>query len=315
MLTDRTNSTNTETPTSINQKKRKEIEPRSWVWLNYASKTDKALAKCRICLKEITINKGSLSEVSKHLLKVHNITQNSIVPDKPSKRRYPKVKKLHQKLIKFIIACNLPFNITDSDDFQELIDAIKDEYYKLPCRQTLRYTLLPEMFTAMQNMLKLELNRLRFTYITTDVAIHLYHNRCITVHYYFNNRKFTYMNNENKSQALKVRAMDTVVRFYNQYIKPLLNSAPDVQTSVLDSDGSSSTPTSQIPSEQSPKKSRRDLGDTGFLSTISDIQPVNITESSVDFKFEFKYYELLNYNFSEKNTIYKTMCNTNLSTL
>ncbi|RNA36186.1 zinc finger BED domain-containing 1-like [Brachionus plicatilis] len=115
------------------------------------------------------------------------------------------------------------------------------------------------------------------------------------------------MNNENKSQALKVRAMDTVVRIYNQYIKPLLNSAPDVQTSVLDSDCSSSTPTSQIPCEQRPKKSRRDLGDTGFLSTISDIQPVNITESSVDFKFEFKYYELLNYNFSEKNTIYKPL--------
>ncbi|RNA36184.1 zinc finger BED domain-containing 1-like [Brachionus plicatilis] len=118
MLTDRTNSTNTETPTSFNQKSEKKLN--------------------------------------------QDGNKNYLAPD-------AKVKKLHQKLIKFIIACNLPFNITDSDDFQELIDAIKDEYYKLPCRQTLRHTLLPEMFTAMQNMLKLELNRLRFTCITTDV--------------------------------------------------------------------------------------------------------------------------------------------------
>ncbi|RNA09986.1 hypothetical protein BpHYR1_049886 [Brachionus plicatilis] len=55
MPTDRTNFTNTQTTTSFNQKKRKEIEPKSWLWLHYASKTHRGLAKCRICLKETMV--------------------------------------------------------------------------------------------------------------------------------------------------------------------------------------------------------------------------------------------------------------------
>lgn len=162
--------TNENTPTSINEKKRKSIEPRSWVWLNFAIKLNPKSAKCRVCQKEITIYNGSPSEVSKHLINEHNITQNTINAERPTKKfrldfesdnsddetskkvsptKYQapesKVKKIQRKLLQFIIACNLPFNIVDAKEFQDLINEIKNEYFKLPCRQTLRYTLLPNM--------------------------------------------------------------------------------------------------------------------------------------------------------------------------
>ncbi|RMZ99161.1 hypothetical protein BpHYR1_006729 [Brachionus plicatilis] len=57
-----------------------------------------------------------------------------------------KIEKINEKLISFIIANNLPFNIVNSEEFQELLDTIKSHYYQLPCRQTLKYKLLPEMF-------------------------------------------------------------------------------------------------------------------------------------------------------------------------
>ncbi|RNA24547.1 hypothetical protein BpHYR1_030119 [Brachionus plicatilis] len=68
MLTDRTNSTNTETPTSFNQKKRKEIEPRSWVWLHYASKTH------RVC--ELIYCVSATSVPSENLFSNAGLVQN-----------------------------------------------------------------------------------------------------------------------------------------------------------------------------------------------------------------------------------------------
>ncbi|RNA42084.1 hypothetical protein BpHYR1_012585 [Brachionus plicatilis] len=54
--------------------------------LHYTSKTDKAFAQAnaRFFLKEITIYNGSPSEISKHLLKVHNITQKKISDIQPT---------------------------------------------------------------------------------------------------------------------------------------------------------------------------------------------------------------------------------------
>ena len=68
MISDVTNSLNLNeiTPTSINEKKRKGIEPRSWVWLKYATRLNPNSAKCHICLKEIKIYNSSPSKVSKH---------------------------------------------------------------------------------------------------------------------------------------------------------------------------------------------------------------------------------------------------------
>lgn len=167
MITDITNSDQS-TPISINKKKRKEIEPRSWVWLSYATKTSKASGQCNICLKVITIYNGSPAEIAKHLIKVHNITENSIEQSRISKKicldfadlnepsqtedsnsslsdSIPKIEKIHQKLIKFILTCNLPFNIVESEEFQDFINMIRPDFYKLPCRQTLRYNYLPNM--------------------------------------------------------------------------------------------------------------------------------------------------------------------------
>ncbi|RNA33280.1 hypothetical protein BpHYR1_021262 [Brachionus plicatilis] len=64
--------------------------------------------------------------------------------------------RLSSKLISFIIANNLSFNIINSEEFQELLDTIKSHYYKLPCRQTLRYMMLPEMFLILPEVEKEE---------------------------------------------------------------------------------------------------------------------------------------------------------------
>ncbi|CAF1117838.1 unnamed protein product [Brachionus calyciflorus] len=84
MITDVTNSIET-TPVSTNTKKRKEIEPRSWVWLSYASKTSKVSARCNICSKITTIYNRSPYEYSsiKNALKVelNNVKFVSITTD------------------------------------------------------------------------------------------------------------------------------------------------------------------------------------------------------------------------------------------
>ncbi|RNA38774.1 Leucine- glutamate- and lysine-rich 1, partial [Brachionus plicatilis] len=126
-------------------------------------------AKCNIFQQVITIYNSSTTELVKHLAEKHKISKLSHENIRPSKRfcldfeemanepeESPKtikeylvsdlkIEKINEKLISFIIAINLPFNIVNSEEFQELLDTIKSHYYKLPCRQTLRYKLLPEM--------------------------------------------------------------------------------------------------------------------------------------------------------------------------
>ncbi|CAF0995662.1 unnamed protein product, partial [Brachionus calyciflorus] len=144
--------------------------------------------------KEITIYNGSPSEVSKHLINEHNITQNTIIAERPTKKfdldfesdnsddktskkvsptKYQapesKVKKIQRKLLQFIIACNLPFNIVDAKEFQDLLNEIKNEYFKLPCCQTFRYTLLPNMYSTTKNVLISGLDQIKFASITTDI--------------------------------------------------------------------------------------------------------------------------------------------------
>lgn len=52
---------------------------------------------------------------------------------------------INQKLVAFIIKNNLSFNLVESEEFQDFIEAIRPGYYKLPCRQTLRNSLLPKL--------------------------------------------------------------------------------------------------------------------------------------------------------------------------
>ncbi|RNA27282.1 hypothetical protein BpHYR1_035961 [Brachionus plicatilis] len=105
MLFDLTNTPTSQTDSTpvSTLKRRKKIEPRSWVWQsqNFV-KINESSAKCNICQQMITIYNSSTTEFS--------------------------------------------FNIVNSEEFQELLDTIKSHYYKLPCSQTLRYKLLPEMF-------------------------------------------------------------------------------------------------------------------------------------------------------------------------
>ncbi|RNA16713.1 hypothetical protein BpHYR1_049513 [Brachionus plicatilis] len=77
MLTDRTNSTNTKTQTSFNQKKRKEIKPRSWVWLHYASKTHRA---CELIFNCVTSASVSSENLFSNAGLVQNDQRNRIEP-------------------------------------------------------------------------------------------------------------------------------------------------------------------------------------------------------------------------------------------
>lgn len=148
--------------------KRKAIPTRSWT-KDYFYKVDEK-SVCRICNEQVKTYNSSSTELIKHL-STHNIDENtdstqlqcskkfkldfsdlsdSDESDKEndSGTRYTSVRKqnrinhIHQKLIAFILNNNLPFNIIDSPDFQALIDSIRKDFYKLPCRQTVRNTLL-----------------------------------------------------------------------------------------------------------------------------------------------------------------------------
>ncbi|RNA02384.1 hypothetical protein BpHYR1_000798 [Brachionus plicatilis] len=123
---------------------------------------------------------NSTTELVKHLAEKHKISKLSHENIRPSKRfcldfeemanepeESPitikeylasdlKIEKINEKLISFIIAINLPFNIVNSEEFLGLIGTIKSHYYKLPCHQTLRYKLLPEMFLILPEVEKYE---------------------------------------------------------------------------------------------------------------------------------------------------------------
>ena len=58
-----------------------------------------------------------------------------------------KMDQINDKLIKFILNNNLSFNLVESEDFQSFIDSVRKNFYKLPCRQSVRNTLLFGMVT------------------------------------------------------------------------------------------------------------------------------------------------------------------------
>ncbi|CAF0940271.1 unnamed protein product [Brachionus calyciflorus] len=160
MLTDSTNSSNSSTnnldSTPVTTKKR------SWVWLsNYATKLNTNSPKCYLCSSSNLINlyNGSTNGVSKHLLNKHGITEKSKGPAEASKRirldfddenneensdqsnqtdeytaSKSKIEKINEKKLAFIINNNLPFSIVDSEKFQELINTIRNSYFKLPLK-------------------------------------------------------------------------------------------------------------------------------------------------------------------------------------
>ena len=52
-----------------------------------------------------------------------------------------KKQRVNHKLMTFMVANNLPFQLVDSVEFQEFIDELTSQY-QLPCRQTFRNTII-----------------------------------------------------------------------------------------------------------------------------------------------------------------------------
>lgn len=124
----------------------------------------------------------------------------------------------------------------------------------------------------------------------------------------FNYRKFSYLNDEQKIKDFINRAQDILEKYYNRFIKPSTREQREAQsnpTNLENAPISSSTPIfTQIPSDQRVRKVRRDLSETGFLSTITDDntkQNTNLSTnlSTNDLRNELKTYELLNFNSSD----------------
>ncbi|CAF1106996.1 unnamed protein product [Brachionus calyciflorus] len=180
--------------TATNNSGRKKIEPRSWSRKYFVQK-DKNLLICNICFIEVKIYNSSTTQLIDHL-KIHNINQNNqpnIEKNHLKKRRLDfssesendennfdiaqnqtkitikQKAKINKYLMNFILNNNLPFNIVESPDFQKFIDIIKPNYYELPCRQTVRNTLLNEMVDSVKLLLNTEIKSVMFGSGTSDV--------------------------------------------------------------------------------------------------------------------------------------------------
>lgn len=146
---------------------RKSVQKRSWCWQYFLNSS--GLPICKLCSEQVKTYNSSTTELIKHLEK-HKIDENSKQNSQPKKLRLDfcsdmdtefsddegvddnfsnskqsKFDNINRKLMAFILSNNLPFNIVESDEFQEFINSIKKNYYKLPTRQTVRNTLLFQM--------------------------------------------------------------------------------------------------------------------------------------------------------------------------
>lgn len=164
-----------------NSKKRKLNGMRSWVWKYYISDNshdESALSptspRCLLCQKPVKMYGASTTQLINHL-RTHDVfestrietvmanqtnqTASALYDDEydcdfidsdvshSSNDNTPycqrKIKRIEDKLLRFIVANNLPFAIVESTEFQSLLNEFSRQY-KLPCRQTVRNTWLPE---------------------------------------------------------------------------------------------------------------------------------------------------------------------------
>lgn len=153
---------------SSESRKRKSIQKRSWCWSYFL--TSSGLPVCKICSEQVKTYNSSTTELIKHLEKhkiYENTNQSSLRPkkirldfcsdfdsdssdDEETDENYSiskqsKFDNINRKLMAFILSNNLPFNIVESDEFQEFINSIKKNFYKLPTRQTVRNSYLFQM--------------------------------------------------------------------------------------------------------------------------------------------------------------------------
>lgn len=167
-----------------NSKKRKLNGVRSWVWKYYFNENDHdetqaspTSPRCLLCHKLVKMYGASTTQLINHL-RTHNVFENtpiesvmtnqtnqsgSALYDDENEYDYidsdvshstdtsnentpysqRKIKRIEDKLLRFIIANNLPFAIVESAEFQGLLSEFSRQY-KLPCRQTVRNSWLPE---------------------------------------------------------------------------------------------------------------------------------------------------------------------------
>ncbi|CAF1070595.1 unnamed protein product [Brachionus calyciflorus] len=176
---------------------RKAMIPRSWTKTYFVLIDGKKT--CKICNENVKTYNSSTTELIKHLA-IHNIDDSTeineihsykrqrldfsdesdvegsdndqngenVVNETSSKRKKTKIDVINSKLLAFILNNDLPFRIVESKEFQELIDSIKKDYYKLPCRQTLRNTLLYNQYENLKQRLIFEFSQIHYGSVTTD---------------------------------------------------------------------------------------------------------------------------------------------------
>ena len=150
--------------------KNRKNELRSWTWHYFIQSENMPI--CQICSVRVKIYHSSTTELIKHLA-THNIDENTqisralkrlrldfssesemetdvedVTNTQLSSRKRKKMEKINSKVMAFILSNNLPFNIVESFEFQDLLDSIKKNFYKLPCRQTVKNTILFNMVSS-----------------------------------------------------------------------------------------------------------------------------------------------------------------------
>ncbi len=117
---------------------------------------------CVICGVVINYDSSTASLIW-HLTSKHDIRESSLCANKrirlailsesevssgdeeesKNEDQFRKNVKLNNKLINFLVACNLPISVVQMEEFVELMqEAVPN--YRLPCRQTITKRLLPE---------------------------------------------------------------------------------------------------------------------------------------------------------------------------
>ncbi|CAF1096031.1 unnamed protein product [Brachionus calyciflorus] len=110
---------------------------------------------------------------------------------------------INKKLLNFIIKQNLSFNIVESDDFQEFIEAIRSDFYILPCRQTVRNSYLPKMVENVKKSLEKEISDVLFGSTTTDCWVSNSNNSYMVVTYHYISDQIEF-----KSRVLSLKYLD-----------------------------------------------------------------------------------------------------------
>lgn len=80
----------------------------------------------------------------------------------------PRQRALTAALLDMIVSCGLPISLVDDEDFRAFVAKL-DLKFTLPCRQTVTYTLLPQLKVALQAKLQALLDSCYDIALTTDI--------------------------------------------------------------------------------------------------------------------------------------------------